>query len=161
MAIFEYVHLVTLDLETVRKPNSRGQMNWNKLAITDLLDCHKSAQLEHKNLAQEKRTKLSSLVHAKFTGLHPYCKLSPAILMTKCYTWKSAIEKGTYAIVDNKPPTAAPAKVKRSASKDLVFRTWSQEMIDNMVKTRKMALVKKKEQEDLGTLGPNNQKILL
>ena len=47
-----------------------------------------------------KRTtpKLSELVHAKFTALHPYCKLSPAILMTKCYTWKSAIEKGTLNI---------------------------------------------------------------
>ena len=29
------------DPDTIRKPNSRGQMNWNKQAITDLLECHK------------------------------------------------------------------------------------------------------------------------
>ena len=29
--------------------------------------------------------------------------------------------------------------------KDLVFRTWTQEMIDNMLKTRRMAIARKKK----------------
>ena len=89
-------------------------MNWNRQAITDLLDCHKAAQLEQKNLIEKsyesgsntgvKKTKipkLSELVHSKFIALHPYCKLTPAILMTKCYTWKSAVEKGSMKIEFN------------------------------------------------------------
>ena len=32
------------DQDYVRMPNSRGQMNWNKIAIRDLLECHLSAQ---------------------------------------------------------------------------------------------------------------------
>jgi hypothetical protein len=29
-----------IDPESLRMPNSRGQMNWNKIAINDLLECH-------------------------------------------------------------------------------------------------------------------------
>ena len=137
---------------------------------------------EHKTLlvlhgGKRSTPRLSELVHAKFTALHPYCKLSPAILMTKCYTWKSAIEKGTLNI-DMKimPKTEKPAsdttsstqkvilpsvianvennsdykpakKEKRSNSRDLVLRTWTQEMIDNMLLTRKNAMAKKKTEE--------------
>ena len=38
---------IKLDIEDqdyIRMPNSRGQMNWNKIAIRDLLECHLSAQ---------------------------------------------------------------------------------------------------------------------
>ena len=65
------VEKVEEDPETTRKPNSRGQMNWNRQAITDLLDCHKSSQLEQRNLSLEstkKIPKLSELVHSKFIG---------------------------------------------------------------------------------------------
>ena len=71
------VEKVEEDPETTRKPNSRGQMNWNRQAITDLLDCHKAAQLEQKNLTLESSNtgvrktipKLSELVHSKFIGI--------------------------------------------------------------------------------------------
>ena len=33
-----------IDPESLRMPNSRGQMNWNKIAINDLLECHQLAQ---------------------------------------------------------------------------------------------------------------------
>ena len=33
-----------IDPESLRMPNSRGQMNWNKIAINDLLECHTLAQ---------------------------------------------------------------------------------------------------------------------
>ena len=33
-----------IDPESLRMPNSRGQMNWNKIAINDLLECHLLAQ---------------------------------------------------------------------------------------------------------------------
>ena len=53
-------------------------MNWNRQAITDLLDCHKAAQLEQKNLTLESSStgirktipKLSELVHSKFIGMY-------------------------------------------------------------------------------------------
>ena len=38
-------------------------------------------------------------------------------------------------------------KEKRSNSRDLVLRTWTQEMIDNMLLTRKNAMAKKKTEE--------------
>ena len=37
-------------------------------------------------------------------------------------------------------------KERRSNSRDLVFRTWTQEMIDNMLITRNNAVAKKKEE---------------
>ena len=40
-----------------------------------------------------------------------------------------------------------PGTVKRSLSKDLVFRTWTQDMINDMLKTRKIALNRKRQQE--------------
>ena len=41
-----------------------------------------------------------------------------------------------------------PAKKdRRSNSRDLVFRTWTQEMIDNMLITRNTAVAKKKEEK--------------
>ena len=143
------------DLDSQRRPNNRGQMNWNKVAINDLLQCHNSASNEHKLLLSngQKPDKLSELVHRKFLTLHPYCKLTPAILMTKCYSWKSAIEKGTLDFIlpkielkseDSKPGL----KVKRSSSKDLIFRTWTQEMINDMLKTRKIALNRKRKVEE-------------
>ena len=138
-------------------------MNWNKIAINDLLQCHNSAQNEHKIMLSngtKPLTKLSELVHAKFTTLHPYCKLTPAILMTKCYSWKSALDKGSLNIslpLNSMPKPEIPeipaeilkpGKVKRSSSKDLIFRTWTQDMIDNMLKTRKIALARKKSAEN-------------
>ena len=143
------------DQEHVRKPNSKGQMNWNQIAIQDLINCHAAAQAEHKVLVinANAKCKLSELLHAKFTALHPYCKLSPALLMSKCYNYKSAIEKGDVIMEIANPgdktstpveQVMQPAKVKRSASRDLVYRTWSQDMIDDMLKTRKIALDRKK-----------------
>ena len=32
------------DQDYLRMPNSRGQMNWNKIAINDLIECHQLAQ---------------------------------------------------------------------------------------------------------------------
>ena len=63
-------------------------------------------------------------------ALHPYCKLSPAILMTKCYSWKSAVEKGSMNIESNSATGVGlksnssnehhqPKMRPRSSSKDL------------------------------------------
>ena len=71
--------------------------------------------------------------HLNFPALHPYCKLTPAILMTKCYTWKSAVEKGSMKIELNSSNTISgglksnssnehsnqPKMRPRSSSKDL------------------------------------------
>ena len=150
------------DLDSQRRPNGRGQMNWNKVAINDLLQCHNSANAEHKLIlsnGKKPMTKLSELVHQKFLTLHPYCKLTPAILMTKCYSWRSAIDKGALNIdlasispkIESQESMEAenmkPGTVKRSLSRDLVFRTWTQEMINDMLKTRKIALNRKRQQE--------------
>ena len=38
------------DQDNLRMPNSRGQMNWNKIAINDLIECHQLAQEVRKYL---------------------------------------------------------------------------------------------------------------
>ena len=53
-----------------------------------------------------------------------------------------------HPIVTSSENNCKPAKKeKRSSSRDLVFRTWTQEMIDNMLTTRKYAMKKKKEEK--------------
>ena len=82
---------------------------------------------EHKQLlivngGKKCAPKLSELVHAKFTALHPYCKLSPAILMTKCYSWRSVMEKGSLNL-DMKLEKTSDISVKikiENDSKDIV-----------------------------------------
>ena len=158
--------------------NNRGQMNWTHTAIRDLVDAHRSAVEEQKLLltstGKKGTPKLSELVHARFTHMHPYCKLSPAILMTKCYTYRGSLERGEIqlsiaprtadqilaeiksepfeVIMEDKGTISPPSgnnkpasRIKRSSSRDLVFRTWTQEMIDDMLTTRKIALAKKKK----------------
>ena len=153
--------------ENLRQPNSRGQVTWNKVAIRDLLQCHAQGLVEHKGLqlasGSKPVQKLSELVHDKFLRLHPYCRLSPSILMSKCYTLKSQVQNGTIQLepetLQDQPDQVVkdeikeetienPGKVKRSGSRDLVFRTWTQQMIDDMLKTRKNAMLMKKKSKD-------------
>ena len=75
------------DFDSLRKPNARGQMNWNKIAIRDLLQCHHSAQNEHKIIlsnGQKPVTKLSQLVHEK---LKTFFRLLWCFLLVYQLSW--------------------------------------------------------------------------
>ncbi len=145
----------------VREPNSRGQMCWNNQTIRDLFHCHQVGLSKRQtNMASatcKKETPLlSTLVHREFLKLHPYCRLTPAILMAKLYCWKNALNKGTLDLdmtesprllqkisTEKVAPKIDPVDPKPPVSKDIIFRTWSQEMMDNLIKTRRLALSKK------------------
>ncbi len=166
-----------------RAPNSRGQMCWNKQTIKDLFHCHQAGLAKRQksltSMSKKEAPILSTLVHEEFLKLHPYCKLTPAILMAKLYCWKNALNKGTLDLEMSAQDEIAAAKsVKQeleseqpkadvsqslsikevansnaaSLSKDIVYRTWSQEMMDNLVKTRKSALARKQKLLEQGKL---------
>ncbi len=179
-----------------RAPNARGQMCWNKQTIRDLFLCHQvGLTLRQRSLVSMSKKDapiLSTLVHEEFLKLHPYCKLTPAILMAKLYCWKNAVNKGTLdlemspqdlaiaaaaeqkgkAVKKESPEEeecVTPAHsitatvesdhvIKQAANngsavnKDIVYRTWSQEMMDNLVKTRKAAMAKKQKLIEQGKL---------
>ena len=159
--------LIDLDDINVKKEPSvatsstsdKGQMVWNTRAIRDMFEVHRKAKEELSSIKSTKcRPQLSNLVHSNFVRLHPNCQLAPSILMAKLFSYKTSQSKG---LLDIKPTqkettveiqqtveTNVPPKVKAESSaksKNLVFRTWTQTMIDDMMSTRKMALIKKKK----------------
>ena len=113
-------------------------------------------------------------LHKSFVKLYPHCRLSAVMLLAKYYKLKSEIASGSLDInipnfEDSKIKTEAikseaisdPASNmeilldcntnnvrtvlnKETGMRDLVFRTWTQEMIDDMLKTRSIAIAKKK-----------------
>ena len=161
----------SIDQQQPRAPNARGQMCWTNSTITDLFECHQKGMRQRKvcldTMAKKDAPNLSKLVHKEFLKLHPYCKLSPTILMAKCYCWKNQVNKGTLKIdldlasldeifpppADPSSPTAdEPDNDAMVSNQDcntetgsagvpaeINFRTWSQEMIDDMIRTRKVA----------------------
>jgi hypothetical protein len=160
-------------------PNARGQMCWNKRVIRDLFDCHQRGLRRRQRclLASSKRDApvLSTLVHEEFLRLHPYCKLTPAILMAKLYCWKNALNKGTLDLSSEEaekenegsglasPPTddsVDPTIVKTEAngldvsavppSSGIIYRTWSQPMMDDLLATRKSAMGRKQKLAECG-----------
>jgi hypothetical protein len=133
-----------------------GDMQWSPSAIQNLFECHREAKRELAKLLPRSRPQLSALLHARFLKAHPDCKLAPSILLAKHFSLKTS---GDHQLPAAKleapaPSSALPAApVAREAavesepskkSKNLVFRTWTQAMIDDMMSTRKVALVKKK-----------------
>eukprot|EP00094_Tigriopus_californicus_P000517 TCALIF_00501-PA protein Name:"Protein of unknown function" AED:0.04 eAED:0.04 QI:0/0.6/0.33/0.83/0.8/0.66/6/209/2301 len=153
--------------DQVRAPNARGQMCWNKQTIRDLFLAHQVGLERRRHLLQTMAKKdvphLSSLVLDEFLKLHPYCKLSPAILMAKCYCWKNAVNKGTLDVLlddsmcalkylESRPAEldACPAEIANlerleARSSDISYRTWTKQMIESMLQARKKALLLKKD----------------
>ncbi len=157
-------------------PNE-GQMVWNIVTIRNLFEAHRKAQEEIVAIPSHQRPQLSNLVHANFIKLHPNCQDVPSILMAKLFSYKSSQSKGLLDLKmtpnDNASSTvvgdtksiqvvggeeAAGAVLKeetKKKSKSLIFRTWTQAMIDDMMSTRKVAMAKKKkrlEQDHADTL---------
>ena len=144
-------------------PNE-GQMDWNVVAIRNLFEAHRKAQEEISAIPSKRRPQLSNLVHTNFIKMHPNCCLVPSILMAKLFSYKSSQSKGLpdlkmthnedipAAVADMKsvqaqregtPPVVFKEETKKS--KSLVFRTWTQAMIDDMMSTRKVAMAMKKK----------------
>eukprot|EP00095_Tigriopus_kingsejongensis_P008318 snap_masked-scaffold871_size86487-processed-gene-0.14 protein:Tk08318 transcript:snap_masked-scaffold871_size86487-processed-gene-0.14-mRNA-1 annotation:"conserved hypothetical protein" len=156
-----------LGLDHIRAPNARGQMCWNKQTIRDLFQAHQMGLHRRKELLQSMSKKdaplLSSLVLEEFLKLHPYCKLSPSILMAKCYCWKNAVNKGTLDIHVDDPEASKVIRMGDSEremeypiqrtgrseiesseriennSSHIAYRSWTKDKIDDLLKTRKKA----------------------
>ena len=155
--------------------SNSGHIAWNIAAIRSLFEAHRQAQEEIKCNAH-KRSQLSTLVQANFLKSFPNCTLAPSILMAKLFSFKTSQSKG---LLDLKMMPAEPVPVVKvssqpvpdkimpqvqfhtkvepkeepcsssSRSKSLIFRTWTQAMIDDMLSTRKTALsLKKKRSEE-------------
>ena len=148
---------------------SRNETMWNPTAIRDLFDSYRKARRELSYFPPKSRPGLAALVHANFVSQHPNCKLVPAILMAKLFSLKSSRAASAPASPLTQPAASPSVVVKKEEveelsgmdedgggggssakkSKSLVFRTWTQAMIDDMMTTRKVAIaMKKKRLED-------------
>ena len=135
-----------------RGPTSRGQMNWNQITVSDLLNVY--------DAARGKPGDLREALHKGFTKFSPHCRLSSAVLLAKVYEWREKENCGDFT---RTPPTITALKVEHDVKSEasskadndeaevsgkgnasIVYRTWSKEMIDSMVKTRRIAIEKKK-----------------
>ena len=135
-----------------RGPTSRGQMNWNQITVSDLLNVY--------DAARGKPGDLREALHKGFTKFNPHCRLSSAVLLAKVYEWREKEKCGDFS---RTPPTITALKVEHDVKSEavaktdndeaevsgngtagIVYRTWSKEMIDNMVKTRRIGIEKKK-----------------
>lgn len=138
-----------------RGPTTRGQMNWNQITVSDLLNVYDSARGQPGDLREA--------LHKGFTKFNPHCRLSSAVLLAKVYEWREKENSGEFT---RTPPTITALKVEHDVKSEaaaktdndetevggggngnagsIVYRTWSKEMIDNMVKTRRIAIEKKK-----------------
>ena len=115
--------------------NARGQMRWTQQAVTDLLECHKLG-LKSKNSKPDK--KLADLVHQKFKQRHPYCPIAPNVLLTKCYILRSELKSGKLVLNDDHEDTGEKYRGESG------LRTWTRQMLDELVASRKRAIGRKK-----------------
>ena len=115
--------------------NARGQMRWTQQAVTDLLECHKLG-LKAKNSKPDK--KLADLVHQKFKQRHPYCPIAPNVLLTKCYILRSELKSGKLVLNEDHEDTGEKYRGESG------LRTWTRQMLDELVASRKRAIGRKK-----------------
>ena len=115
--------------------NARGQMRWTQQAVTDLLECHKLG-LKSKNSKPDK--KLADLVHQKFKQRHPYCPIAPNVLLTKCYILRSELKSGKLVLNDEHEDTGEKYRGESG------LRTWTRQMLDELVASRKRAIGRKR-----------------
>ena len=144
------------------------RLDWrDKQTVRDLIACHeRSVQRRQDREESAKNRKLSALIHEDFVKLHPSCHLSPAILTAKFYTFKDEFISGALDLSGTVEPAfnddnavnnteenvvamsmldqVAVSPVK-SLGKDIIYRKWSKEMIDNLCRTRKVALIRKQQ----------------
>ena len=140
--------------------NARGQMRWTQQAVQDLLECHKLG-LKAKNSQTDR--KLADLVHQKFKQRHPYCPIAPNVLLTKCYILRykvelrnsknifynflfsrSELKSGKLVLNDSKEDTGEKYRGESG------LRTWTRQMLDELVASRKRAITRRK-------MGPSGQ----
>ena len=123
-------------------------------------------------------------LHKSFVKRYSHCRLSAVMLLAKYYKLKNEIASGNLDIKipnfeDSKIKTEAiksevisnpTSKMeilldcntnnmstglnKETGMRDLVFRTWTQEMIDDMLKTRSIAIAKKKSRSQKDPCDP-------
>ena len=130
-------------------------MNWNQITVSDLLNAYDTAR------AESRAGDLRETLRKGFTKFNPHCRLSSAVLLAKALEWREREKCGEFS---RTPPTITALKVEHDVKSEtvakadneesevgggngnasIVYRTWSKEMIDSMVKTRRIAIEKKK-----------------
>ena len=154
-----------IDLEDVRLDDSfssaaKGEIVWNAIDVQNLFEVYGKAREEMSKFPPKTQPQLSDLVHANFVKLQPNCKLVPSVLLAKFFTLKTSKQFDNYHVATPTPscsPSSSSISIKKEEiptnpkveenrkSKNLILRTWTQSMIDDMNLTRKIALTKKKK----------------
>ena len=168
-------NLGSIDSDTQRLPNRKGQMIWNKESIVDLFKTHHETKEHMKNgriVTKNDSRQMAYSLQKSFVKRYPHCRLSAVMLLAKYYKLQNEIASGNLDInlpnfedskiktedikfeaisnptsnmeIDCNTNNVNTALNKETGMRDLVFRTWTQEMIDDMLKTRSIAIAKKK-----------------
>jgi len=141
--------------------------SYNKTVIKHLFECYRRSLRRRRRCLMATTgglreshhpPSLSALVHEEFLKLHPQCKMTPTTLMARLYGWKKEVSEGKLEVTldeedtenQQESPQEDTPEVKVEANVDLstttpgiVYRTWSQQMMDDLLATRKTALNRK------------------
>ena len=135
------------DASSVSCLNSRGQMRWSPAAVHHLLTAHQGAVAAKSRAPSEK---LAELLHREFLRVYPACPVSPTVLLTKCYIFRSEIKSGKL-VLDSSASTAADGTGVDAATATIpgLSRKWTAAMLAELEPARQRALAKKRQ------LGPD------
>jgi hypothetical protein len=118
-------------------------MRWSAPAVQHLLASHQAAVAAKTRGNSDQ--KLADLLHAEFLRAYPSCPVSPAVLLTKCYIFRSELKSGKLVLGDGSASAGAEADVAAAAP----GRQWTAAMLAELEPARQRALVRKRQ------LGPD------
>jgi len=121
-------------------------MRWSAPAVQHLLASHQAA-VAAKTRGIGGDQKLADLLHAEFLRAYPSCPVSPAVLLTKCYIFRSELKSGKLVLGDSSASAGAEADVVAAAAGP--GRQWTAAMLAELEPARQRALVRKRQ------LGPD------
>ncbi len=128
--------------------NARGQMRWSAPAVQHLLASHQAAVAAKTRGIGGGDQKLADLLHAEFLRAYPSCPVSPAVLLTKCYIFRSELKSGKLVLGDGSASAGAGTDTDVSVAA-ATGRQWTAAMLAELEPARQRALVRKRQ------LGPD------
>jgi hypothetical protein len=120
-------------------------MRWSAPAVQHLLASHQAAVAAKTRGNSDQ--KLADLLHAEFLRAYPSCPVSPAVLLTKCYIFRSELKSGKLVLGDGSASAGAEADGVAAAAGP--GRQWTAAMLAELEPARQRALVRKRQ------LGPD------
>jgi hypothetical protein len=123
-------------------------MRWSAPAVQHLLASHQAAVAAKTRGNGGGDQKLADLLHAEFLRAYPSCPVSPAVLLTKCYIFRSELKSGKLVLGDSSASAGAEADVVAAAAAG-PGRQWTAAMLAELEPARQRALVRKRQ------LGPD------